>query len=119
MTTRPLSQLPVPPGDFGLPWLGQSLPFVRNPLRWMQQQSQQHGLVFKSRIIGRPTVFLLGPAANQFVLVDHVQSFSWRDGYGDAAYRLFGPALFLQDGAEHNHFRQLLAPAFHGKSTLR
>lgn len=115
MYTLPEAKLPVPPGRFGLPWLGQSLPFVRNPLRWMQREAARHGLVFKTRLIGRPTVFLLGPAANQFVLVDQVQAFTWREGYGDAAYRLFGPALFLQDGVEHEHFRQLLAPAFHGK----
>ena len=104
-----------PPGTWGVPWLGASLPFVRQPLHWMQQQAARYGPIFKTTLIGRPTVFLLGPAANEWVLSTHAAALHWREGYGDAAFRLFGPALFLQDGAPHDQARAVMAPAFRGE----
>lgn len=103
---------PLPPGSQGLPWIGHSLPFLKNPLTFMQNQAKQSGLVFKTRLIGRNMVFALGPEANQFILSTHAKKLNWREGYGPIPAKLFGPALVVQDGDEHTHYRSLLTPAF-------
>lgn len=102
----------LPPGSQGLPWLGHSLPFLKNPLTFMQHQAKQYGLIFRTRLIGRNMIFALGPEANQLILSTHAKQLNWREGYGPTPARLFGPALVVQDGAEHAHYRSLLTPAF-------
>ncbi len=109
------AQMPLPPGSFGLPWIGETLSFLRDPNFALKRQ-QQYGSLFKSRIIGQPTVFFCGPAANAFLLADHADCFSWRGGWPDTFKTLLGESLFLQEGAEHQRNRRLLMPAFHGKA---
>ena len=108
-------QKPLPPGSFGLPWIGETLSFLRDPNFALKRQ-QQYGSLFKSRIIGQPTVFFCGPKANAFLLADHAECFSWRGGWPDTFKTLLGESLFLQEGAEHRRNRRLLMPAFHGKA---
>jgi retinoid hydroxylase len=108
-------KLPLPPGRLGLPWIGETLSFLRDPNFALKRQ-QQYGSLFKSRIIGQPTVFFCGPEANAFVLSSHADCFSWRGGWPDTFKTLLGESLFLQEGAEHRRNRRLLMPAFHGKA---
>ncbi len=109
------AKLPLPPGRFGLPWIGETLSFLRDPNFALKRQ-QQYGSLFKSRIIGQPTVFFCGPEANAFLLSSHADCFSWRGGWPDTFKTLLGESLFLQEGAEHQRNRRLLMPAFHGKA---
>ncbi|MEN8447564.1 MAG: cytochrome P450, partial [Cyanobacteria bacterium J06555_13] len=109
------TQLPLPPGSFGLPVIGETLNFLRDPNFAIKRQ-QQYGSLFKTRIIGQPTVFLCGPEANEFVLSSHAECFSWRGGWPGTFKELLGESLFLQEGAEHRRNRRLLMPAFHGKA---
>ena len=51
---------PVPPGKLGLPFLGETLALLRNPFRFLEMRQQRYGNVFKSRVLGRTTVFLAG-----------------------------------------------------------
>ena len=59
------STLPLPPGRLGLPWIGETLSFLRDP-NFATKRQAQYGSLFKSRIIGQPTVFFCGPEANAF-----------------------------------------------------
>lgn len=101
-----------PPGRWGLPWIGHSLPFLQHPLHFMKAQAAEYGLIFKTRLIGRKMAFFLGPEANQCVLSTHREHFSVRDGYGDIPASLFGEALVTQDGEEHAYYRGLMTPSF-------
>lgn len=115
-TTQPnKTQLPLPPGSFGLPVIGETLNFLRDPNFAIKRQ-QQYGSLFKTRIIGQRTVFLCGPEANEFVLSSHAECFSWRGGWPGTFKELLGQSLFLQEGEEHRRNRRLLMPAFHGKA---
>ena len=109
------ANLPLPPGSLGLPWIGETLSFLRDPNFALKRQ-QQYGSLFKSRIIGQPTVFFCGPEANEFLLSSHADCFSWRGGWPDTFKELLGESLFLQEGEEHRRNRRLLMPAFHGKA---
>lgn len=108
-------QLPLPPGSFGLPIIGETLSFLRDP-NFASKRQAQYGSLFKTKIIGQPTVFLCGPEANKFVLQSHMDCFSWRGGWPDTFKELLGESLFLQEGDEHKRNRRLLMPAFHGKA---
>ena len=107
--------LPLPPGTTGLPFIGETLDFLRDP-QFARKRQAQYGSLFKTQILGRPTAFFCGPEANEFLLSSHADSFSWRGGWPDTFQELLGESLFLQEGAEHRRNRRLLMPAFHGKA---
>jgi cytochrome P450 len=109
------TQLPLPPGHFGLPFIGETLSFLRDS-NFTQKRQQQYGPIFKTKILGRPTVIMIGPEANQFILSTHIDYFSWGEGWPPNFRELLGRSLFLQDGEEHQRNRKLLMPAFHGKA---
>lgn len=111
------STLPLPPGTSGLPWIGETISFLTDP-DFATKRRQQHGSIFRTNIIGRPTVVMSGAAANKFILSTHFDRFSWRDGWPDNFKELLGASLFLQEGAEHQRNRKLLMPAFHGKALM-
>lgn len=105
------SNLPLPPGDFGLPWLGE--PPRLFDLDYMMAQYHIHGPVVKTRILGRKIAVFMGPEANRFVLSTGMKHFAWRDGWPPTFKELLGESLFVQDGDEHRAKRRLIMPAFH------
>ncbi len=103
----------LPPGSFGLPLIGETIDFLRDP-NFGDKREQKYGRIFKTNILGRPTVVMSGPEANRFILQTHFDHFSWRDGWPKNFQELLGKSLFLQEGEEHKKNRRLLMPAFHG-----
>ena len=57
MTTQPLSH---PPGETGLPLIGETISFVKDMFGFMSERFDKHGPVFRSHILGNPTVFITG-----------------------------------------------------------
>lgn len=104
---------PLPPGSFGLPVVGETLNFLFDP-EFARKRQAKYGPIFKTRLLGRPTVVLMGAEANQFVLSTNMDSFSWKEGWPGTFKELLGESLFLQEGEEHRRNRKLLMPAFHG-----
>ncbi|MEM9007648.1 MAG: cytochrome P450 [Cyanobacteria bacterium P01_F01_bin.86] len=102
--------LSLPPGEFGLPFLGETLNFFRDP-NYAAKKHQQYGPVFKTRLLGSPTVFVKDAVANQFVLANENTYFqvSWPP----STQALLGNvSLALQTGGVHQNRRKLLAQAF-------
>ncbi|NEQ74804.1 MAG: cytochrome P450 [Okeania sp. SIO2D1] len=106
---------PLPPGSFGLPLIGETLDFLRDR-NFADRREQKYGTIFKTHILGRPTIVMIGPEANRFILHTHFDHFSWRDGWPKNFHELLGRSLFLQEGEEHQRNRRLLMPAFHGQA---
>lgn len=104
----------TPPGSFGLPVVGETFAFASDPYIFVKKRYQQYGSIFKTNIIGRPTVVMVGPQAVEFFLSSHMESFSWREGWPNNFKVLLGESLFLQDGEEHRRNRRLIMPALHG-----
>ena len=52
---------PLPPGSNGLPLLGETLAFANNPFAFIHQRRARFGDVFRTSILGSPTVFFVGP----------------------------------------------------------
>ena len=106
------SNLPLPPGKFGWPIVGETISFLRDP-NFAKERYQKYGPIFKTHIFGRPTVIMVGAEANQFVLSKGMEHFSSGEGWPKNFKQLLGRSLFVQDGAEHQRNRHLIAPAFH------
>ncbi|KAI3965881.1 hypothetical protein MKX01_010838 [Papaver californicum] len=64
----------LPPGEMGLPWIGETLEFYRAQKKnrifeeFIQPRKTKHGAIFKTRLMGSPTVLVSGAAANRFFL---------------------------------------------------
>ncbi len=112
-SARLRDELPLPPGRRGLPGLGETVAWVRDPLRFAQERAARYGPVWQTHLLGKPTAVLLGPDANRLILGTARDNFSSRDGWGDTLYNLVGEGLSLQDGERHRQRRLTLQPAFH------
>jgi cytochrome P450 len=77
---------PAPAGTDGLPLLGETLAFAKNPFRFVDERLKAHGRIFRSRVLGRKTVVVAGP---------------------DAAGRFIDPADVMREGAMPPHIQEL------------
>ncbi|TVP60623.1 MAG: cytochrome P450 [Nodularia sp. (in: Bacteria)] len=109
-----MKQIQHPPGSFGLPIIGETFSFVLDPYHFVNERYRKHGYIFKTNILGRPTVVMVGTEAIEFLLSSNMESFSWREGWPQNFQTLLGKSLFLQDGEEHRRNRRLIMPALHG-----
>lgn len=50
----------LPPGSMGLPLIGETPAFLRNPFRFLEARQRRYGDVFRSRVLFRRVVFLAG-----------------------------------------------------------
>jgi cytochrome P450 len=107
--------LPLPPSGFGLPFISETLGFFTDR-DFVTKYYRKYGKIFKSNILGRPTVFIIGLEANKFILSTHLDYFSLREGFPKSFRELLGRSLAFQDKEEHQNNRRLMMPAFHGKA---
>jgi hypothetical protein len=56
-------ETPQPPGKNGLPLLGETLSFAKNPFRFIEDRLSTNGRIFRSHILGRKAVIVAGPEA--------------------------------------------------------
>ena len=84
METTPGPRLP--PGGEGLPLLGETLAFAKNPFGFVDERLARHGRIFRSRILGRRTVVVAG---------------------ADAAGRFIDPAVVMREGSMPPHVQEL------------
>ncbi|MBD2099642.1 cytochrome P450 [Leptolyngbya sp. FACHB-261] len=103
------------PGDYGLPFLGQTLSLFRDEELYYWQHFERYGPVFKTRVLGLNLAFLIGPDANRLVLMEQADHVSSNLGWGFLE-PMFGRSLLLQDGEDHRASRRLMYPAFHGRA---
>lgn len=52
---------PRPPGSAGLPGLGETLAFVKDPFTFIKERRARYGRVFRTNLLGRMTAVLIGP----------------------------------------------------------
>ena len=104
---------PLPPGGNGLPLLGETLAFANNPFAFIHQRRARFGDVFRTSILGSPTVFFVGPKlAETYIDPAKIQ----REGAMPAnMMALFGgdPDIVpLLDGEAHAQRKRSLLAAF-------
>ncbi|MCW3034551.1 MAG: cytochrome [Solirubrobacterales bacterium] len=106
------ASVPYPPGEtrFSLP---RTRRFAQEPLEMLLESYERFGPVFTLRLLHSNVVFMLGPAANHYILVSHASDFQWREGSFRDLIGLMGDGLLTIDGDFHRRSRRIMLPAFH------
>ncbi len=106
------ARVPYPPGEtrFSLP---RTRRFAAEPLEMLLESYERFGPVFTLRLLHSNIVFMLGPAANHYILVSHFADFQWREGSFRDLIGLMGDGLLTIDGDFHRSSRRIMLPAFH------
>lgn len=52
----PSSSLPLPPGSFGWPFIGETLAYIKGGVNEASKRRQKYGCVYKTHFLGSPTV---------------------------------------------------------------
>ena len=106
-----MSTAPLPPGRGGLPLLGETLAFAKNPFRFVDDRLAAYGRIFRTHVLGRKTAVVAGPeAAGRFIDADVVM----REGsMPPHVQELFGGrSLPLLDGDAHAARKRIVLQAF-------
>jgi cytochrome P450 len=107
---------PLPPGRFGLPWLGESLAIVRSNHAFYQDRLAKYGPIFRTRLFGSNFVVFSGHEAfHTFATDERIQR-------GDAdpitAEQIFVNSLALIDGVEHHTRKSVMLKAIGYRSSI-
>lgn len=100
------------PGDYGLPIIGHTFSYLKDPLPWAQERYKKHGLLQKVSTTGTRGVLALGPDLVQQVLLDMDRNFSSKMGFGDRVQKFFEGSLIMEDFEHHKHQRRIVQNAF-------
>ncbi|GAA3625148.1 cytochrome P450 [Microbacterium awajiense] len=101
-----MTPLPLPPGRFGLPWLGETLAIVKSNHGFYTDRVAKYGPIFKTRLFGNDFVVFSGHEAfHRFATDPRIER-------GDAdpitAEAMFRNSLALIDGVEHRTRKTLM-----------
>src|SRR5918996_509579 len=107
---RAKGPFPPGPGDFSL---RRSRRMARDPLPILLPLYERYGPIFSVRLLHARSIFMLGPEANHFILVEHPENFHWRESSFGDLIPLLGDGLLTVDGAYHDRARRIMMPAFH------
>jgi cytochrome P450 len=105
--TKPLNELPTPPGDDGLPVIGTTLAFLQDPQHLQKLREKHKTEMVYSRFLGARTVFLSGSTAHQW-------AFTGEDKYlvtewNSAIIQILGPqGTSTLTGEAHRERRRLM-----------
>ena len=104
----------LPPGPKGLPVVGNSLQFSRDPLRFMRETQKTYGRIATMYIGKQPLVLFFRPEHVRYVLTENQKNFVKPNRGGGANLRyILGDGLLTIDGEYHRQQRRLVQPAFH------
>lgn len=107
----PLSSNAIP-YDAGLPLIGHSLAFIRDPVAMGQNLYRRYGPIFRVPLFGVQFIQMIGPEANQCVLREQADAFSNAQGWEFFIGRFFKRGIMLLDFEEHRHHRGIMQAAF-------
>ncbi|CAK9267752.1 unnamed protein product [Sphagnum jensenii] len=117
------NKAPLPPGTFGLPFIGETLAFIRDCQAnkiledFVNPRIAKYGQVFKTHLLLSPAVSLGAPEGNKFWFSNEyklVQA-SWPRS---VTRLLGGGSIFSKKGEEHKQARHVLM-AFFGPNGLQ
>ena len=102
---------PLPPGDMGLPVLGETLTLLKNGFAFVEAGAKRHGPIFKTRLFGRATAVITGPEASAlFIDSSRVQRAGAMPPHIETLFA--GRSLPLLDGDEHRDRKRLVMAGF-------
>lgn len=109
-TSDRINFLPEPPGETGLPFIGETIAFFNDP-DFNQKRVKKYGNVYKTSIFGSPTVMMVGSSANTF-LFRHENKYVVSSLPKSTRVLLGKKSLSVNNGSFHTSRRKLLYDAF-------
>src|SRR6185436_7982588 len=106
-----LSSTSLPPGRSGLPWIGETRPFLADGFGFCAERVARFGPVFRTRILGRETVVISGPEATAAFNDDEriLRSGAMVPHVAELMGKISLPLL---DGAEHRRRKDFVLAGF-------
>ncbi|MDJ0395085.1 cytochrome P450 [Rhodococcus sp. G-MC3] len=99
-------------GDGGLPLVGHTLEYIRDPLTLFRSRWDTYGDVSWLTMAGQRWITVLGPDACQEVLQNKDKAFVNSDGWSLLIGPFFHGGLMLLDSDEHLRHRRIMQQAF-------
>jgi len=104
------------PGDKGLPLIGHTASFYKDPYEWAKENYAKYGPVIQVHLLGGDGVVVLGPDLVERVNLDPGRDFSSRMGFMARVATFFGNSVIMEDFEHHRHQRRILQTAFKNES---
>ncbi|GMI80866.1 CONSTITUTIVE PHOTOMORPHOGENIC DWARF, CYTOCHROME P450 90A1, DWARF 3, CABBAGE 3 [Hibiscus trionum] len=117
-----LRRLRLPPGNLGLPFVGETLQLIaayktENPEPFIDERVSRYGSIFTTHVFGEPTVFSADPETNRFILQNEGKLFEC--SYPGSISNLVGKhSLLLMKGSLHKRMHSLTM-SFANSSIIR
>ncbi|KAL8266275.1 hypothetical protein R6Q59_003619 [Mikania micrantha] len=97
----------LPPGTMGWPLFGETTDFLKQGPSFMKNQRARYGSVFKSHILGCPTVVSMDPELNRFILMNEGKGIL--PGYPQSMLEILGKSnIAAVHGPAHKNMRGAL-----------
>ena len=109
-TSEKLNSLPLPPGNQGLPFIGETIAFFTDP-EFNQKRVAKYGKIYRTHILGSPTVMAVGADANTF-LFRNENKYVVATWPKSTRILLGASSLAVSGGEVHSSRRKLLYQAF-------
>lgn len=104
------------PGNYGWPVIGNTFKLLKDPKAAQDEFFQKYGKVIRVDALFQRAVILLGPEANELVMMDKEKNFSSRKGWEKILGALFSNGLMLRDFEDHRAHRRIMNTAFKPKA---
>ncbi|KVI02616.1 cytochrome P450 [Cynara cardunculus var. scolymus] len=97
----------LPPGTMGWPLFGETTDFLKQGPSFMKNQRARYGSVFKSHILGCPTIVSMDPELNRYILMN--ESKGILPGYPQSMLDILGKSnIAAVHGPAHKNMRGAL-----------
>lgn len=100
------------PGVPGVPYIGNTLAVMRDPIRTARKRYEQYGPVAWGWLLGQRTCTVQGPEAAEAVLVNRDKAFANGPAWSYYIGPFFKRGIMLLDFEEHLHHRRIMQQAF-------
>lgn len=104
----------LPPGEMGLPWIGETMEFFKAQRKnrmfeeFVQPRMAKYGKIFKTRLMGSPTIIVNGAEANRFFLSNEFKLV--KSSWPAASVQLMGSnSIMEKQGDQHRCLRGLIS----------
>jgi cytochrome P450 len=102
----------TPPGPDGLPLLGSTVPWIRDPCGFRERCASEYGSVVNFTILGWDTYMLTDPSDVELVLENTDRFRKHEDSY-EMLREIIGNGLVTSDGSLWERQREAIQPAFY------
>ncbi|KAF2313695.1 hypothetical protein GH714_012765 [Hevea brasiliensis] len=97
----------LPPGTMGWPVFGETTEFLKQGPNFMKNQRARYGSVFKSHILGCPTIVSMDPDLNRYILMNEAKGLV--PGYPQSMLDILGKCnIAAVHGSTHKYMRGAL-----------